>query len=251
MYASYLRLNMPKSRFPVSDPIPSVWTHPSEWDDYCSTPKLPEQCDILIVGSGFAGVATAYHLQNSSHSLSIVLVDARKHCSGATARNGGHVKPDTYYNVSKYEKLYGTTEASALANLEASGVYAMKQLVESEGLNCDFHLTRAIDVYMDPNHARDTIAAYKSLLERGQVDLRDVAYTPRRDAERVSQYRPVFVLSNGLLNYLTDLWCQRRPMLFQLHRSASLAEKNGAAAIQSTDQTGCPSLCPHPSSECG
>jgi len=155
-------------------------------DDYQSTPNLPESCDILIVGSGFAGVATAYHiLKDKPSGPSVVLLDARKHTSGATARNGGHVKPDTYYNVSKYERIYGTQQAAELAKFESSGVYATKQLVEKEGLECDFHLTRAVDVYMDPQHAADTIAAYKRLLKRGQVDMEDVEYTSKSAAERV------------------------------------------------------------------
>jgi len=175
------------SRLPVADPIPSVWTVPPHpVDDYQSTPNLPESCDILIVGSGFAGVATAYHiLKDKPSGPSVVLLDARKHTSGATARNGGHVKPDTYYNVSKYERIYGTQQAAELAKFESSGVYATKQLVEKEGLECDFHLTRAVDVYMDPQHAADTIAAYKRLLKRGQVDMEDVEYTSKSAAERV------------------------------------------------------------------
>jgi glycine/D-amino acid oxidase-like deaminating enzyme len=182
---------MSHSRLPVKDPIPSVWTgQPHPLDDYQSTPNLLESCDILIVGSGFAGVATAYHiLKDRSCPPSVVLLDARKHVSGATGRNGGHVKPDTYYNVSKYERIYGTQQAAELAKFESSGVLATKQLVETEGLDCDFHLTRAVDVYMDPQHATQTVAAYKRLLKRGEVDMADVEYTSKRAAERVKTPR--------------------------------------------------------------
>lgn len=175
------------SRLPATDPIPSVWTaQPHHLDEYQSTPTLPEFCDILIVGSGFAGVATAYQiLKEPASSPSVVLVDARKHASGATGRNGGHIKPDTYYNVSKYERIYGTKQAAELAWFESSGVLATKQLVDTEGLDCDFHLTRAVDVYMDAQHAADTFAAYRRLLARGEVDMRDVEYTSKKDAERV------------------------------------------------------------------
>ncbi|KEF54255.1 uncharacterized protein A1O9_09421 [Exophiala aquamarina CBS 119918] len=175
-------------RLPVDNPVPSVWTEPPHpLDEYQSTPKLPESCDVLIVGSGFAGVATAYHiLEDKRTTPSVVLLDARKHASGATSRNGGHVKPDTYYNVSKYERIYGALQAAELAKFESTGVYATKQLVETEGLDCDFHLTRAVDVYMDPQHATETAAAYKRLLKRGQVDMADVEYTSKKTAERIS-----------------------------------------------------------------
>ncbi|KAF2157039.1 DAO-domain-containing protein [Myriangium duriaei CBS 260.36] len=179
---------MAASRFPVSDPLPSIWTaQPHPLDNYRSSSALPAKCEVLIVGSGFAGVATAYHLMNSRKIHGpIVLVDARKHCSGATGRNGGHIKPDPYYNFAKYERLYGATQAAELAEFETSHVYAVKQLVESEELDCDFQLTRSIDVYLDRDHADQTIEAYRLALKKGAIEMKDVALTTAKDAERVS-----------------------------------------------------------------
>lgn len=177
-----------QGRGPVPKPVPSFWNaEPRILDDYRSTAELPSVSDIVIVGAGFAGVATAYHLlKDNPNPPSIVLLEARKLCSGATGRNGGHVKPDTYYNVPKYTKLYGTAAAAELAAFEASHVLAVKSLVESENLDCDFHLTRAVDVYLDPEHAKQTEASYRELVKAGVVDLRDVAFIPKGDAERVS-----------------------------------------------------------------
>lgn len=180
------------SNLPVPNPGPCVWTtraHPL--DNYQSTSDLPATSDVLVIGSGFAGVATAYHIvKDNPDPPSVVLLDARSHCSGATGRNGGHIKPDTYYSTSKYERLYGAEQASALQKFESAQVLAVKQLVEREGLDCDFHLTRAVDVYMDADHAAQTHEAYRRLLSNGRYDLRDVAYTDKKDAERVSSLSP-------------------------------------------------------------
>ncbi|KAK7418277.1 hypothetical protein QQX98_004062 [Neonectria punicea] len=177
-----------QDRGPVPNPVPSFWNAESRpLDDYRSTTELPSVADVVIVGAGFAGVVTAYHiLKDNPNPPSIVLLEARKVCSGATGRNGGHVKPDTYFNVPKYTKLYGAAAAAELAAFEASHVLAVKTLVESENLDCDFHLTRAVDVYLDADHARKTEASYKELVKAGTVDLRDVAFVPKKDAERVS-----------------------------------------------------------------
>jgi glycine/D-amino acid oxidase-like deaminating enzyme len=132
--------------------------------------------------------ATAYHILTSSSpvaSPSVLILDTRKICSGATGRNGGHVKPDLYFNVSKYVSTYGTSAAAEVASFEAANVSAVKDLVETEGLDCDFHLTRAIDVYLDAEHARQTTEAWKKLRREKTVDLRDVAYIPEKNAERV------------------------------------------------------------------
>jgi hypothetical protein len=80
--------------FPHKNPTLPFWrTQLHELDDHRSTEELPESCDILIIGGGYAGIAAAYHLlcgQDSSNNSrpSIVLVEARQACSGATGRNG-------------------------------------------------------------------------------------------------------------------------------------------------------------------
>lgn len=177
-----------KNRSPVANPVTSFWTvPPCDLDDHRSTRDLPSASDVVIIGAGFAGVATAYHLlKDNPNPPSIIMLEARKVCSGASGRNGGHVKPDTYFNVPKYTRLYGEKAAAELAAFEASHPYAVKTLVESEGLDCDFHLTRAVDVFLDPEHARVTEEAYRKLVKDGVVDLKDVAFTPQKDAERVS-----------------------------------------------------------------
>lgn len=177
------------SRGPVAKPVASFWNvEKRPLDDHRTTPDLPEACDIVIIGAGFAGVATAYNLlkDNPNPPSSIVLLEARNVCSGATGRNGGHVKPDTYFNVSKHAERFGLETAAQLAAFEAANVQAVKELVETEKLDCDFHLTRAVDVYLDPEHARQTEAAYRKLSATKAVNLDDVHFVPKKDAERVS-----------------------------------------------------------------
>lgn len=76
--------------FPHETYIQPFWRselHPL--DDHRSTEDLPTECDILIIGAGYTGVTTAYHLlKDNPDPPSIVLLEARQACSGATARNG-------------------------------------------------------------------------------------------------------------------------------------------------------------------
>jgi len=76
-------------------PVPNATTpywrtelHPL--DEHRSTEQLPVKCDIAIIGAGLSGVATAYHLVEMAgpNPPSIVLLEARQVCSGATGRNG-------------------------------------------------------------------------------------------------------------------------------------------------------------------
>jgi ribulose 1,5-bisphosphate synthetase/thiazole synthase len=68
----------------------SFWrTQSHHLDDERTTEELPKECDVLIIGVGYAGVSTAYHLQNNgSFTQSIMILEAREACPGATGRNG-------------------------------------------------------------------------------------------------------------------------------------------------------------------
>jgi len=76
--------------FPVPNSTLPYWrTELHEIDGHRSSETLPEECDVLIIGAGLSGVSTAYHLlDNNPSPPSIVLLEAREICSGATGRNG-------------------------------------------------------------------------------------------------------------------------------------------------------------------
>ena len=69
--------------------LPFWRTQLHELDTHRSTEELPKKCDVLIIGAGYAGAATAYHLLKDNPSPpSVVILEARQACSGATGRNG-------------------------------------------------------------------------------------------------------------------------------------------------------------------
>ncbi|KAL3418561.1 FAD dependent oxidoreductase superfamily protein [Phlyctema vagabunda] len=174
--------------FPVPDATLPFWrTELHELDNHRSTKELPTETDVLIIGSGYAGASTAYHLlDNNPSPPSIVILEARQACSGATGRNGGHLKPDVYFNVLKYSHQYGAENAAEVARFEAANIPAVKDLVEKENIDCDFHLTRAIDVCLDEEQAKETITSYRELVKIGIAPLGDVHFIDGQNAERVT-----------------------------------------------------------------
>ena len=83
---------MSSKPFPVPGGLTPFWrTEPSSLDNHRSTENLPDYSDIVVVGAGYAGASTAYHILDqcdSSSQPSIVILEARQVCSGATGRNG-------------------------------------------------------------------------------------------------------------------------------------------------------------------
>lgn len=78
---------------PVPNGMTSFWrTEPHPLDSHRSTEFLPEECDIVIVGAGYAGSSVAHHILSQTpvgvKPPSIMVLEARQACSGATGRNG-------------------------------------------------------------------------------------------------------------------------------------------------------------------
>lgn len=82
------------SPFPAGNSMSSFWrSEPDPLDNHRSTDALPETCDIAVIGAGYAGASTAYHCleratAGGKRQPSIVILEARQACSGATGRNG-------------------------------------------------------------------------------------------------------------------------------------------------------------------
>lgn len=77
---------------PVDNPTHSYWqTAPHRLASYCS--PFPDEVDVVIIGSGITGVSVARNLCENAPALRVAILEARTLCSGATGRNGGHIKP--------------------------------------------------------------------------------------------------------------------------------------------------------------
>lgn len=156
------------------------------------------------------------------------------------------MKPDVYFNVLKYSKMYGPEQAARMAAFEAGNVLAVKELVERERLDCDFHLTRAVDVCLDEEHARATEKAYRELMKIGVADLRDVAFEDGRDAERVSCIYPERCCWDSMLTEPLDFRCEGGQVLFYFHSWACSSCENGTVSFGDFDCKGCQSTDTHP-----
>lgn len=146
----------PASYLPVENPTPSFWhENLHELHDVRSTPDLPPTSDVVIIGAGYAGIATAYHLKKGErrNNLSVTVLEARGVCSGATGRNGGHLRPDMYGHIPKYIERAGVKAGLEIAEFEVAHLEAIKKLIEKEKIDCDFTLTRTVDVWINKTAA--------------------------------------------------------------------------------------------------
>lgn len=107
-----------------------------------------------------------------------------------TNRLGGHLKPDSYNAISRLASEYGVEAAAEVANFEYANVEAVARFIRDEKVDCDFVLTRAIDVQFSDRHQDKLEAGYKSLLENGIEATERTYCAPREYAEKVNLLPP-------------------------------------------------------------
>ncbi|KAK8036366.1 hypothetical protein PG991_001503 [Apiospora marii] len=125
---------------PCTNPTKSYWIEAADSPlrDLRSTPELPETADVVIIGGGYSGATTAYWLdkytKNHGKQPSMVLLEARDICGGATGRNGGQLRPHAYSRYTVWADRFGPDTAMELIRHEMAHIPAFAELAAEEGI---------------------------------------------------------------------------------------------------------------------
>lgn len=110
---------------PVENPTVSYWMQNPPFPEIGDIQgDLPEEADVVIIGSGITGAAAAKTVLELSSSTSlakapkVVVLEARQLCSGATARNGGHIKCAPHEEFARLRKTLGEEKAKKVVRME-------------------------------------------------------------------------------------------------------------------------------------
>ncbi len=110
-------------------------TDPYWWEaarpDHEEERALPDACDVLVIGSGFAGLSAALELKRNG--VDVCVVDAEALGWGASSRNGGHVSGGV--NIGKSSGL-PAKQINAMIEEAAESYQHLEDVIERENIDC-------------------------------------------------------------------------------------------------------------------
>ncbi|KAK6339790.1 hypothetical protein TWF718_009184 [Orbilia javanica] len=122
---------------PLPNPTKSFWLLPeSPLLARIQSPKLSETADIIVIGSGITSTGFLRELYRLNPDVNVVLLEARGPCTGATGRNGGHIKEGPYEEYPRLKSTYGNETAARILRFRLRHLEEIKAVAKEEGEDC-------------------------------------------------------------------------------------------------------------------
>ena len=151
-------------------------SHPL-WRDGIAPLSLPAvtsefSCDVAIIGAGFSGLWSAYHLLILEPSLQIAIFESHEVGFGASGRNGGWVSADYPVDRKTLLRRYPTKDVDGFAALLRKGVDEIGAIASNISPNSGFRKSGSLlfamnDVQCD--RLKDSVDAHHHLLTGDEV----------------------------------------------------------------------------------
>jgi glycine/D-amino acid oxidase-like deaminating enzyme/nitrite reductase/ring-hydroxylating ferredoxin subunit len=94
------------------------------------------ETDVVVIGSGIAGMSTAYEL--CQRGKSVAVIDRGAIAGGMTSRTSAHLAPLCDDLVSEMTKIKGADDAKLFCNSHAAAVDRIEDIQKREHIDCDF-----------------------------------------------------------------------------------------------------------------
>jgi glycine/D-amino acid oxidase-like deaminating enzyme len=115
--------------------------------------KGTRKADIVIIGGGFTGLSSAYHLSQKFPNKKIALLEGACCGYGASGRNGGFCDP-AMSGFLDYVAESGPEAGRKAFDLSLYGISHIKQLVAEHEVACDFEENGMLQTALDEAQAR-------------------------------------------------------------------------------------------------
>lgn len=145
------------------------------------------ECGVLVVGSGIAGLSTAYELARFGRSVTVI--DRGRIGGGMTARTTAHLASalDDYY--SELIKVRGADEARLYHDSQVAAINRIEAICRDEAIDADFYRVDGFLFAAQDDHKSDLKAEFDACRTIGvSVEWDDSAPVPGIDTNRCLRF---------------------------------------------------------------
>lgn len=109
-----------------------------------------QYCDVVIIGGGFSGLSTAYHLQKKQ--CKTIVLEKEKVGFGASGRNGGEVLTGYAVSMESIVKKRGLETAKRMWQLSLDSIDLIEKIIEDHEISCAFKRNGEFLAAYKPSH---------------------------------------------------------------------------------------------------
>ncbi|KAH0548069.1 hypothetical protein GP486_008191 [Trichoglossum hirsutum] len=159
---------------PIPNPTASFWQEDPLYPELVNikSDELPDTADVVIIGSGITGASIARTLlRECEATCKVVMLEARQVCSGATGRNGGHIKTSPYNEFRELKEKFGLERARAIVKFRIKHVEVLTGLAKAEGINAECREVETVDLFFH----HDVFERNEEVVRELAIDMPDIA----------------------------------------------------------------------------
>jgi len=145
--------------------------------------------DIAIIGGGYTGLWTAYHLKTEQPSLEVAVLEQEVAGYGASGRNGGFAMTLLGRSLDDLKQQFGAAEALEAHKAVVAAIDGIGQFARDNNVDCDYEKNGIITVSTTPWQDAIIEKDMKAAQEMGIQDIRFLDGQTVRDVVHSPTYR--------------------------------------------------------------
>lgn len=135
--------------------------------------------DVVIIGGGMAGLSAAQSFHDRGCSVALL---EKNYCgAGASGKSSGFITPDSEFNLSHFNRLFGPQEAKRLWDFVLSGVGLIEKNIKKFSLDCDYQVQDTLVVA----NSMDTVETLQTDYETHQKLVGDGSFYDKESLGKI------------------------------------------------------------------
>ena len=146
----------PQHALRTSGDTDPVWIHKEPYSNRPRFSKLTKdlQTDVCVIGSGIAGISTAYELV--TRGLKVAMIEARDVVSGESGRTSGHLSSALDAPYTEIASKHGESGAKSAAESHSWALKRVGEISKQLGVECEYRMLPDYELSQyekdDPKH---------------------------------------------------------------------------------------------------